>query len=452
MTASPLDSLRVTRWGLWALPQRLLASVLLIELFVAVLLIADLTTRTIGAYAADAIGSISITLLAGGIIHAEIALRVERLRRRVTESAHIDLSSVWTFAAAVLLPPIVACSVVAVLFLYLYLRVWRPAKVPPFKQVFSTATVFLAVHAASATMTYLGAGDDPLGGPVGPFTLVAAILAYTVVNTCLVVGAVVLSSDRNVRQVLGHGDEVVLELSTLSLGALVAVALTISGPGLAAFALPPLAVLHRAVLVRQLERAANTDSKTGLLTAAAWQRESMQQLKRTERGAGSAAVLILDLDHFKRVNDHHGHLAGDMVLAAVGNALRTEVRDHDLVGRFGGEEFVVFLPRVENGHYQYPEVRSIGDRIRHRIAQLTIEIPTPDGPLTISGLSVSVGGAIYPQDGAEVQDLIGVADTALYAAKHDGRNRVRLGLHRNDAPQRQPLPRSATAGEPPKAG
>jgi diguanylate cyclase (GGDEF)-like protein len=449
MTASPSHPLQVTRWGVWALPHRLLASVLLVELFAATLLIADIAVTPLGAFASSAVGG--ITLLVGGVVHAEIALRVERVRRRVTDAAHIDLSSVWTFAAALLFPPAVACTVVAVLYTYLYFRVWRPAKVPAYRQVFSTATVMLAVHAAAATVVYLGGGGAPLGGAGGPLTLLAAMLAYTVVNTCLIVGAVVLSSDKSVRQILGHGDEVVLEISTLSLGALVAAAVTVSGPGLVAFALVPLLVLHRAVLVRQLEQAANTDSKTGLLTAAAWQRQAMQQLKRTQRSEGSAALLILDLDHFKRVNDHHGHLAGDMVLAAVGQALRGEVRDHDLVGRFGGEEFVMLLPRVDGGRYEYPELRSIGDRIRQRIGQLAIEIPTPDGPLTINGLSVSIGGATFPQDGTEVQDLVLVADSALYAAKRDGRNLVRLGPHRTVTHVAPELPENVEAPQPPKA-
>ena len=211
------------------------------------------------------------------------------------------------------------------------------------------------------------------------------MLAYTVVNTCLVVGAVVLSADRSVRQVLGHGDEIVLEIATLSLGALVAIAMAVVGPLLAAFVLPALIVLHRAVLVRQLEQAANTDSKTGLFTAAAWQRQAMRRLQRTERSSGSAALLILDLDHFKRVNDHHGHLAGDMVLSAVGDGPARRdprARPRRPVRRRGVRDPA---PGHRRGALHNPELGSIGERIRRRIAQLAIEIPTPDGPLTIRG-------------------------------------------------------------------
>jgi diguanylate cyclase (GGDEF)-like protein len=437
--------LNVATWDVWELPPRLLGSVLMVELFAALLLVVDALTVPTGAVAATA-GTAAV-LLGSGVIHSEVALSVERVRRRVTETAHISLSSVWTFSAAVLLPPLVASVVVVVLFTYLYFRIWRPAKVPPYREVFSTATVLLAVHATAATLAYFDSAADVVGGAVGPLPILAAMLAYTVVNTCLVVGAIVISSDRSVRQVLGHGDEVVLELATLSLGGLVAMAVLVSGPLLVVFALPPLLVLHRAVLVRQLQQAATIDAKTGLLTAAAWHSRATEFLSRPARGSGSAGLLILDLDHFKRVNDDHGHLAGDMVLAAVGSALRTEVREHDVLGRFGGEEFVMLLPVPDGERCTYLDLQHIGDRIRQRIARLAIEIPTPDGPLTLMNLSVSVGGALFPDDGTDVQDLMAVADSALYAAKRDGRDTVRLGRHRFEAAQ-QVDPAGATEPRP----
>ena len=131
------------------------------------------------------------------------------------------------------------------------------------------------------------------------------------------------------------------------MGALAAGAIASSSPLHAVLVLPPLVVLHRAVLVRHLQEVASTDGKTGLLNAAAWQDRAARVLERAQRGQGGAALLILDLDHFKHVNDRHGHLAGDRVLSSVAEALRAEVRDNDLVGRFGGEEFVIMLPGHE---------------------------------------------------------------------------------------------------------
>jgi diguanylate cyclase (GGDEF)-like protein len=233
--------------------------------------------------------------------------------------------------------------------------------------------------------------------------------------------------------VLGRGDEVVLELATLAMGALAAGAVSMQSPLHAVLVLPPLVVLHRAVLARHLQEAASMDGKTGLLNAAAWQDRATRALERAGRGQGGAAAVILDLDHFKLVNDRHGHLAGDRVLAAVAEALRGEVRDNDLVGRFGGEEFVILLPGHEGMDYDRSELVAVAERIRRRIDALRVEIATPDGPLTVDDLTVSVGGATFPQDAVDLERLLEVADSALYAAKRAGRNAVRVGLHLHPA-------------------
>jgi diguanylate cyclase (GGDEF)-like protein len=149
-------------------------------------------------------------------------------------------------------------------------------------------------------------------------------------------------------------------------------------------------------------------------------------------------VLVLDLDHFKVVNDTHGHLAGDQVLAAIADALRNEVRDRDLVGRFGGEEFVVLLSGLPGG--TEAGVEAVAERIRRRVAELRVEIPTADGPLSIAGISVSVGGAVQPGGhGGDLRALLQIADAALYAAKRAGRNAVRMG---------QPLPPQQADAQP----
>ncbi|MHA6795240.1 GGDEF domain-containing protein [Pseudonocardia bannensis] len=389
-------------------------------------------------------GFIALCLI--GVAHTEIAVGVERMRRRVTEAPHVDLSSVWTFAGAVLLPPVYAVLTALVVHSHLWWRAWRP-RVPVYRQLFSTATVVLACIAASAVMHSVGPGGPAgvvRGGAAELAALGLALLVYTTVNSGLIAGAIAVSTSRpTAAQVLGHWDENMLEIATLCLGALTAVALAIN-PWLVVLVLPPLLVLHRAVLVRQLEEAASTDSKTGLLNAATWHTQAEREIRRAARQGSSAAVLILDLDHFKAVNDRHGHLAGDRVLSAVAEALRTEVRDNDLVGRFGGEEFVVLLPGLDGGATGRDELHVVAERIRHRVARLTVNIPTPDGPLTVTGLSVSVGGARFPGDGADLTGVMAVADTALYEAKRAGRNLVRMGLH---MPPAEPLRRTGT--EPP---
>lgn len=398
--------------------------VFLVELTALGLLLAHVAAP--GITVRSLIDALTLSIL--GVLHTEIAVRAERVRRRVTETPHVDLSSVWTFAGAVLLPPLLAAVVAVVVFTHLWWRAWRP-RVPVYRQLFSTATVLLACQAAGAIVGSIvpHARDAGLGAGAGPFALVLALLAYTTINSGLIAGAIAVSSPSpTVVTVLGHWDENALEVATLCLGGLTAIVLAIN-PWLVVFVLPALLVLHRAVLVRQLEEAASTDGKTGLLNAAAWHAHAQREVTRAVREGGAASLLILDLDHFKSVNDRHGHLAGDEVLSAVAETLRSEVRENDLVGRFGGEEFVVLLPGVDDSDYGAAELRLVADRIRRRVEGLSVGVPTADGPLTITGLTVSVGGAAFPGDGTDLTRLLESADSAMYAAKRSGRNVVRIG-------------------------
>ncbi len=415
----------VRDWAVWALPAHVLGPVLLVEATAVCLVVLQFVA--LGPELAWSVAP-ALALVALGVLHTEIALGVERVRRRASDGNYVDLTSVWTFAGAVLLPAPHAAVVAVLISGHLWFRAWRLRK-PLFRHAFTTSTIALSCLAAAGVMQSVTGGPltvvEGHGGQqlVG---LVLAILVYTTVNSCLVAGAIAVSSPRfEPSKVFASWEENVLEIATLCLGALAAVAMVIN-PLLVVFILPPLLVLHRAVLVRHLEQAASTDGKTGLLNAAAWHTQAERELRRAERREGPRAVLVIDLDDFKDVNDNHGHLAGDQVLAAVADALRGEVRGRDLVGRFGGEEFVVLIGGL--GGPGATELEAVAERVRVRIATLRVEIPTPDGPLTVAGLSASVGGALYPGDGRDLRTLLHVADTALYAAKRAGRNAVRLGL------------------------
>ncbi|MCA9677666.1 MAG: diguanylate cyclase [Kofleriaceae bacterium] len=127
------------------------------------------------------------------------------------------------------------------------------------------------------------------------------------------------------------------------------------------------------------------------------------------------AILFLDLDHFKLVNDRHGHLAGDAVLAAVAGALAHGVRNEDVVARYGGEEFALLLRATPPA-----AVRGTAERLRRTIEALAVVV----GEETIR-VTVSIGVACYPEVAAKTaEDLVAAADQALYRAKSDGRNRV----------------------------
>jgi diguanylate cyclase (GGDEF)-like protein len=430
----------MARWAVWTLPVPVLVVILAVELVAVVTLAASIPSGI--ALLPHNWALVMAVLVGAGVISTEASLGVERMRHRSDETPHIDLSSVWTFAAAALLPGAAASVVVIGIYGHLYARVWRGG-IPPHRAIFSTATVVLAVQAASAVTSLVepGALFQSLPGLVA---VVLALLAYAAVNMVLVVAVIVLSGpSRGIAtflQVLTRGDEAVLEFATLSMGALAAGAMGALGPTYAVLVLPPLIVLHRTVLVRQLEEAASVDGKTGLLNAAAWHVRAARELRRAERAAGHAGLLVLDLDHFKLVNDRYGHLVGDHVLAAVAAAVRDEVRDEDLVGRFGGEEFVVLLPSTDADDGRIAAV-AVAERIRGRVAGLRVEAPDGRGTVVVDDLTVSIGGASYPGDGADLGQLLEVADTAMYAAKRAGRNAVRMGLHAVPSGAVRPAPR-----------
>jgi diguanylate cyclase (GGDEF)-like protein len=187
-------------------------------------------------------------------------------------------------------------------------------------------------------------------------------------------------------------------------------------------------LLQRGALVEQLEQMSTIDAKTQLLNALAWHQFAARALTRAGR-TSSAAVLVIDLDHFKAVNDVHGHLVGDAALFQVGLSIKQELRQGDIVGRFGGEEFVVMLPDLE------VEVASqVAERVRARIA--TILLSDLQGVHTDGGdcrhaLSASIGVAMFPDHAADLGGLLQAADAALYVAKHGGRNRIALAGNRD---------------------
>ena len=113
----------------------------------------------------------------------------------------------------------------------------------------------------------------------------------------------------------------------------------------------------------QLVRDARTDLKTGLLNAAAWQDDAAAEITRAVRARLPLAMVMLDIDHFKAVNDTHGHLAGDQVLRAVAGIITSQLRDYDIAGRYGGEEFAVLLPHTQPG-----QARRIAERLRMAVA------------------------------------------------------------------------------------
>jgi diguanylate cyclase (GGDEF)-like protein len=188
-----------------------------------------------------------------------------------------------------------------------------------------------------------------------------------------------------------------------------------------AFAFPFVTLLQRSLRHEQLLSDSRADSKTGLLNSATWERESIAEVARAVRTGTPLAVALLDLDRFKNINDTYGHLVGDQVIKEVANTLNTELRDYDLAGRFGGEEFAVLLPQT-----RAPDAFRIAERIRACVAGLSFIAPGATGGERVQ-VTVSIGvAALDSGDKREFADLMAAADAALYRAKGSGRDQVQM--------------------------
>ncbi|WP_410624777.1 diguanylate cyclase [Amycolatopsis sp. cmx-8-4] len=401
------------RWALWRQGPRVITYCLVSEALVVVLTLKpspiEVDRRTL---------AILGVLLALGVLQSETGRRVERIRRRVSGTPHINMTSVWTFAGVLLLPPLLLAVLVGGLYLHLALRSWyRLQRVPASRTISNSAIILLSCYAAQGVLRLADLDDvrSAMTHPwPGTFAVAGAGVTFFVVNALLVLPAR-REIGRTPEALFGTWADNGLEVATLCLGALNAVAIA-TLPGLVLLVLPPLLLLHRTVLVRQLEVAAHRDDKTGLYNTSGWHAQAERTLAGAARQRGTFGLLMLDLDHFKQVNDTYGHLAGDAVLKAVAEAIIAAVRGRgDAVGRFGGEEFVVLLPAIA-----HPDIGAVAERIRRAISALTV----PVGQLRVTGLSVSIGIAAYPTAGTALQRLLDAADTALYHAKATGRNKV----------------------------
>ena len=167
-------------------------------------------------------------------------------------------------------------------------------------------------------------------------------------------------------------------------------------------------------LIQQLRWRARHDGLTGLLNRRAMQEAIDEQLHRSRRAGDTFAVVMVDLDHFKSINDRHGHAAGDRALKHTAALLQTHVREVDRVGRFGGEEFIVLLPGVG-----LAQAAQTAEALRAHLAAQ--QVPREGGPLA---LSASFGVAEWKGPSEEPSRLLMRADEALYRAKRAGRNQV----------------------------
>jgi diguanylate cyclase (GGDEF)-like protein len=190
-------------------------------------------------------------------------------------------------------------------------------------------------------------------------------------------------------------------------------------------------------LRERLENLALRDGLTGLYNRHFLDEILEHDLAKLRRDGKQAALLLLDIDHFKQFNDTHGHQAGDEALRQVGATLAASVRTSDTACRYGGEEFLVFLSGCD-----LVQATAKAENIRAAIAAISLRI---NGQI-VPAITASIGLAIFPNAATGRTDLVNVADLALYVAKRAGRNRVSIAesvvpAEQGSAPE--PAPRAA---------
>jgi diguanylate cyclase (GGDEF)-like protein len=169
-------------------------------------------------------------------------------------------------------------------------------------------------------------------------------------------------------------------------------------------------------LVQRLRRLSRHDALTGLLNRRAYDDEGAREWARHRRSGAPLSLLAIDVDHFKRINDAHGHIAGDEVLAEVASRLRAALRQEELLARLGGEEFVAVLANTDLG-----AAREAAERLRAAVAGRPVAAREHN-----IDVRVSIGVAAADAADHGIADLLARADAALYAAKHAGRDRVEV--------------------------
>lgn len=397
-------------WSISSLPGQSRAFLLAVELATVVLIGSQLPRLELNgtdiAY---------LCLLAGlSAVYAELSDRVERLRRYLSTDRGIlaNQNAIMCFAGLLLLPTPGALLLVLLVYAHNLVRVWRHRSAKPYRQIFVMATVLLGTFAAAGVYHGLG-GQLREVGPREVAVILLTLVTFSLTSlVILLCGMYVAARPSSLWTLLPSREQVSYEVATLLLGVLGAVIVE-HAAWLSPILLVLAAMFHRSSLVRQLQAAATTDDKTGLLNFGTWRGVASRHLERSVRdGSPAAALLLIDLDHFKLINDEHGHLAGDATLVAVAHALAQELRGYDAVGRFGGEEFAAYLTDVDLG-----TAVAIAQRVRSRIAGLS--------PREGVRVTASIGVAVLT-DQSGLDQLIGEADTALYEAKAAGRNRVRV--------------------------
>ncbi len=359
-------------------------------------------------------------LLGCGLISVAATPRVVYRHGGITR----DFITVWVLPIAILLPPFYA--MVTPIPMYVLTQIWVFRGVV-YRRVFTVGAIALAYGAASVLFrTFpasfagrrhrhrharpdLGGGGRHLraGRPARPSDPDHGRD----------------QADRPVGQLAPqelNREALVADFAEFDLGVLITIVVAVSAV-LAIFAVPTVLLVRRFMMHGQLLAQSRIDTKTGLLNASTWEQEATTEIARAVRTGIPLALALVDIDHFKLVNDTYGHLVGDKTLRAVTDALQSQLRAYDVAGRFGGEEFVILLP-----HAREVDALAVAERLRVHIASLVIPVDDSDASGPFVRVTISVGVAALDGVSRQLTDMLTAADAALYHAKETGRNKTHV--------------------------
>jgi diguanylate cyclase (GGDEF)-like protein len=406
----------VRSWAWWQLPARLRIYVGAPPL-VALALIGFSVSQT-SWHSADL--EKFFLLMVCGLVSVAATPRIAYLQSGMAR----DFLTAWVLPVAILLPPVYAMIMPIPLQV---LTQWRVHKGILYRRVFTTAAIAVAYGAASLLFRAFPASfaGGTIGTGIHALDWAVAVAACEMVagrgHQFLIIGAIKLSDPRVRLTELEFNREALQgDFAEFDLAVLITIVVAVN-PVLAVVGVPTVLLVRRYMMHGPLVAQSRIDTKTGLLNLSAWESEAITEIDRAVRTSTPIALALLDIDHFKIVNDTYGHLVGDKALRAVTDGLRSQLRAYDLAGRFGGEEFVVLLP-----HAREEDALSVAERLRTHIAALSIPVSDADESGPHVKLTISVGVAAMDGSSSQLTDMMAAADSALYHAKETGRNRTHV--------------------------
>jgi diguanylate cyclase (GGDEF)-like protein len=408
-------TLNVQAWPIFKLRRSLIV-------FIVGVVLADIAAITVGAAARPFDAHNLVTF---GVLLACNAATVELTRRSgEPEGVFKDVHTIWELPVIVLLPLVYA---ILMPIARLALAQCRVRRAPVYRRVFSAAAIGIAY--GSASLAFKGLTRPVLGSSQGPEhhvsvwlgAVTACFVIQWAVNQILILTAIKAAEPQtSIRKTVFGGESLHNDVTELCVAVLATLAIAMSLLAVVV-ALPLVTMLQRSFRHSQLLKDARADSKTGLLNAATWERESTAEVARAVRTRTPLAIALLDIDKFKGINDTYGHMVGDQVIKEIAHSLNSLLRDYDLAGRFGGEEFSLLLPQT-----RAVDAFRIAERVRASIAGLRIIAPGASGGERVH-VTVSIGvAALDSGSRREFADLMAAADAALYRAKAGGRDQVQM--------------------------